>query len=254
MSADKLTKGLFALLAVVLLGVLGTAVFLLITERESAADEPAAAEPAAAVAAEPTTAAAAPASPLPPAVVVQLPTDTPPPATETPLPPTETPPPPATDTPTPVPPTNTAVFIPPTATPIPPTATPAPPTAIPIGAAGLIAGNFYLRDDRSSLTVNGEVWFGFTVQNTTGADVSYNALGFMPRKDGVDIQKWYQQTYGGPNARIRPGGLDWSNHIEFPEAGNYTVRLVICFDGFDNCLAGGGTWHTLSQEISITIN
>ena len=188
---------------------------------------------------------------LPPAVIVELPTNTPVPATNTPVP-TDTPTAvPATETPTAIPPTNTAVYIPPTSTSVPPTNTPAP-TAIPIGVSGLIASQFALQD-RSSYTVNGSIWFEFTVANSTGGDVPYNALGVMPRKDGADVFKWYAQTYGGDNSRIRPGGLTWTNHIELGEPGNYTLRLVVCFDGFDNCLAGGGRWHTLSQEIPVTI-
>lgn len=189
---------------------------------------------------------------LPPAIIVELPTNTPVPVTDTPVP-TDTPTAvPATDTATPIPPTNTAVYIPPTNTAVPPTNTPAP-TAVPIGVAGLVASHFALQD-RSSFNVNGQIWFEFTVANSTGGDVSYNALGVMPRKNGTDIFKWYAQTYGGDNSRIRPGGLTWTNHIELGEPGNYTLRLVICFDGFDNCLNGGGAWHTLSEEIPVTIN
>lgn len=202
------------------------------------------------------TATAVPTQPptLPPAIIVELPTRTPVPATETPLP-TDTPTAiPVTDTPTAVPPTNTAVYVAPSPTAVPPTNTAVPPTAAPqIGVAGLIADYFALQD-RSSFTVNGSVWVEFNVANTTGGDVPYNALGIMPKKNGQDRFEWYQQTYGGPNSRIRPGGLEWANHIELPESGNYTLRLVICFDGFDNCLNGGGTWHTLSNEIPITIN
>ncbi|MFQ5436130.1 MAG: hypothetical protein ACE5FD_14755 [Anaerolineae bacterium] len=70
MTADKLTKGLFAALSVLLLLVLGIAIWLLITEREPAAV--AVVEPMMA-AEEPTTEATAPASPLPPAIVIELP-------------------------------------------------------------------------------------------------------------------------------------------------------------------------------------
>jgi hypothetical protein len=210
-------------------------------------------EPVAAATVPPTAVPTEPAT-LPPAVVVELPTDTPIPATDTPVP-TDTPTPiPATVTPTAIPPTNTAVYVAPPPTAVPPTNTPVPATPVPqIGVNGLIASNFALQA-RSSYTVNGRIWYEFTVSNTTGGDVSYNALGVMPRKDGKDIQDWYQQTYGGPNARIRPEGLSWEDNIQIPQSGNYTLRLVICFDGFDNCLNGGGTWHSLSNEVPISIN
>ena len=163
-------------------------------------------------------------------------------------PPTEVP----TDTPVPTaPPTARPVVVQPTA--VPPTATAVPPTPAPqIGANGLVASNFAVQS-RADLTVNGDVWFEFTVANSTGGEVPYNALGVMPKKDGVDRREWYQQSYGGPDSTIKPGGLSWEDHIELPEPGNYTLRLVICFDGFDACLQQRGTWHTLSAEIPVTI-
>ncbi len=202
------------------------------------------------------TATAVPTEPatLPPAIIVELPSRTPIPATDTPIP-TDTPTAiPVTDTPTAVPPTNTAVYVAPPPTAVPPTNTAVPPTAAPqIGANGLVASHFALQD-RSSYTVNGSIWFEFDLSNTTGGEVPYNALGVMPKKNGSDRFDWYQQTYGGQNSTIKSGGLSWADHIELPETGNYTLRLVICFDGFDKCLTGNGTWHTVSNEISITIN
>ncbi len=55
------------------------------------------------------------------------------------------------------------------------------------------------------------------------------------------------------NDVISPGGLNWDDHINLPEAGNYTLRMVVCFDGAA-CLAQTGTWHTLSNEIPVTIS
>jgi hypothetical protein len=76
----------------------------------------------------------------------------------------------------------------------------------------------------------------------------------MPRKDGTDRFNWFQQSYGGPDATIKPSGLTWEDHIELPETGNYTLRLVMCFDGWDTCTSGAGTFVTLSPEIPVTIN
>jgi hypothetical protein len=136
---------------------------------------------------------------------------------------------------------------------VPPTATTAPPTAVPqTGANGLTASHFAVQD-RAEFSVNGSVWFEFNVANSTGGEVPYNALGVMPKKDGVDRPDWYQQSYGGPDSTIKPGGLAWEDRIRLPEAGNYTIRLVICFDGFDACLQQRGQWHSLSPEIPITI-
>lgn len=163
-------------------------------------------------------------------------------------PPTEVP----TDTPVPtaVPPTAAPVVVQPTA--VPPTATPIPPTPAPqIGANGLMASHFAVQD-RAQLFVNGDIWFEFNIANSTGNDVPFDALGVMPKKNGVDRKEWYQHSYGGNNDVIPPGGLAWDDHINLPEAGDYTLRMVVCFDG-PACLAQTGTWHTLSQEIPVSI-
>ena len=176
---------------------------------------------------------------LPTAMPTVAPTDTP--AV------TDTPPP----TDTSVPPTAAPVVVQPTA--VPPTATAVPATATPqLGANGLVASNFRIQD-RAELTVNGSVWFEFTVANNTGGPISYNAIGVMPRKNGVDRPDWYQQSYGGRNSAVEPGGFSWEDRIKLPEAGAYTLRLVVCFDGYDVCLQNRGTWHNLSGEIPITI-
>lgn len=179
-----------------------------------------------------------------PALPTAIPTEAP-----TEAPPTEMP----TDTPVPtaVPPTARPVVVQPTAAP--PTATTIPPTPVPqVGANGLIAANFAIQD-RAELTPNGSIWFEFDVANQTGGEVPYNALGVMPRKGGVDRPEWYQQSYGGPDSTIKPGGLQWEDRIRLPEVGDYTLRLVVCFDGFDACLQQRGTWHSLSPEVPVTI-
>jgi len=202
--------------------------------------------PAAAVAeAQPTAAmtdgAAEPALPTP------LPT-----AETTAAPPTEAPTEAPTAAPTAVPPTAAPpTAIPPTVAP--PTATAVPPTPAPaIGANGLIASHFALQD-RDNLSVNGDIWFEFTVANSSGGDVPFGALGVMPKKDGVDRPQWYQRSYGGNNDVIPPSGLTWDDHINLPEAGNYTLRLAICFEDYGACLNNPGQWRTLSQEIPITV-
>ena len=193
---------------------------------------------------------------LPPPLIVQ--------STNTAVPPTDTPEPTATpestNTPeaTEIPPTNTPAPIPPTnppPPPPPPTNTPEPPPPPPPpqkGANGLVASHFAVQD-RSDYSAGGRVWFEFTVTNATGSEVPYNVLGVMPKKDGADRLDWFQHTYGGPNSKMNPGGLTWEDNIKMPEAGNYTLRLAICFDGVDNCLAGGGTFHTMSDEIPVQI-
>lgn len=174
----------------------------------------------------------------------ELPTAEPPTAAPTEAPPTPAPPTAVPATAAPPPPTA----VPPTA--VPPTAV--PPTAAPaLGVNGLIASHFAIQD-RAQLTVNGDIWFEFHVANSTSGDVPFDALGVMPKKDGVDRPQWYQHSWGGNNDVIPVGGLSWDDHINLPEAGNYTLRLVICFDG-PACQAQNGTWHSLSPEIPVTI-
>ena len=189
------------------------------------------------------------------------PTD-PPPATNTtmptvtPLPITDTPTPIPTDTPTPIPPTNTPAPIPPTSTPVPATNTPeptAPPPPPQVGANGLVASVFEVEGDHNGYKKKDSIWFNFYVANSTGGEVNYNSLGVMPRKDGVDRFEWYQQSYGGPDSKIRAGGFEWRDNIKLPEPGEYTLRLVMCFDGVSAC-AQGGTFHSLSNEVQIKVN
>ena len=261
-SLDNLTKGLLVGLAILVVFAIGLTTWVLIKEGNTGAtaevgESVAAVSDTPAVPVEEVAPIERPTQ-LPPAVIVELPTITPIPATDTPVPtdtPAATSTPVPTDIPTLVPPTNTAVYIAPTNTPLPPpTNTPVPATAAPqIGVNGLIATSFNLQD-RSKYNTNGRIWFDFNVSNSSGGDVSYNSLGVMPRKNGADVQKFYQHTYGGPNARIRPGGLQWEDNIKINETGDYTLRLVICFDGYDACINGSGKWHSLSNEIPITIN
>lgn len=206
------------------------------------------------VAVEPTETAASTELPAPIVEILAtntpLPTDTP---TDTPEPTatpeaTETPEPTATNTPVPAPP----VVVVPTNTPVPPTATPAP-TAVPVDTHGLVGAHFALQP-RSNYTVNGEVWYEFTVQNTSGGPVPYQGLGALPRKDGVDRGDWFKLSWGGNNDAIPPGGLSADDWIKLPESGNYTLRLAICFDALSACKSGSSPWVTLSQEIPVTIN
>lgn len=185
---------------------------------------------------------------LPAPAVIVLPTDTPLPATATSTP-TATPLP--TDTPIPTPsstPTHTPRPFVPSATPIPPTNTPLPPT-VPPAVNGVEATRFNIQP-RSVYAVNQPVWFEFTVTNSTGGEISFGVLGVMAKKDGADRQ--LQASWS--DAALPATGLNWEDHIDMREAGNYTLRLVICFESKSACTGGGGTWHTLSPEIAVTIN
>ncbi len=182
--------------------------------------------------------------------VVMVMTNTPPAVTDTPEPTatvesTSVPP---TSTPVPVQPTNPP---PPPPTAVPPTEEPPPPPP-PIGANGLVASHFAIQD-RADLVVDGKVWFEFTISNSTGGEVGYYSLGVMPKKDGVDRVDWYQQSYKGQNSTIDPGGFSWEDNIRLPEAGNYTLRVVMCFDDYDSCTTRSGNYQSMSGEIPVTI-
>lgn len=190
---------------------------------------------------------------LPAPVVTEAPTETAVPPTAA---PTDTPE--ATATPeasaTPEPTataTNAPVVVQPTNTPVPPTNTPAP-TSPPVNTNGLSA-SFTLRSD-SSYTVNGNIWFDFTITNSTGQNVPYQALGALPKKDGVIRGDLFKQSWGGPNATIKPEGLSATDWIKLPETGNYTLQLAICFDALSACQSGASAWVGLSPEIPVTIN
>ena len=199
-------------------------------------------------------------TPLPPPVVEVPPTFTPIPTSaqvDAPLRPTSGP----TNTPVPTQPlpTNTAtpvptVFVPPTNTPVPPTSTPLPSPTSP-NTRGLILNYFGLQS-RSVYAVNQPVWFEFDISNVAGGTVPFGSLGVMPKKDGVQRSEWYQGSWGSNNDSIPTGGLQWEDNIKLPQSGNFSLRLVVCFESYQNFRANNnqGPWVTLSQEIAIFIN
>lgn len=187
-------------------------------------------------------------TPLPTSEATDTPEQVAPQASDTPAPTNTLPP--ATPTNTPVPlPTNTSAPAPPPA----PTNTSPPPTPPPQDTRGLVLTSFNIQS-RSDFRVNQQVWFDFNLSNTTGGEVPYFRLGVLPRKGGSDRFDWFQQSYGGPNATIKTGGLEHEDNIKLPEAGTYTLRVAICFDSWEGCNSGGGTWVTLSQEVPVTIS
>lgn len=168
--------------------------------------------------------------------------------TDTPAPTNTLPPSTPTNTPVPLPTNTSAPTLPP-----PPTNTSPPPAPPPQDTRGLVSTHFALQD-RSDYRVNKQVWFEFIIVNNTGGEVPYSGLGVLPRKGGTDRGDWFQQSYGGSNATIKPQGLDWEDNIKLPESGTYTLRLVICFESVSNCVSGQEPWITLSQEIPVTIS
>jgi hypothetical protein len=252
------TTNILLVVAIILVVVLiGVGLWLIFQGTSGSNVEPAAVPPTPIAEVETAVPTLAPPSPTAEQIVIvpptatTIPTDVP---TETPIP-TDTPVP--TETPLP---TNTPVpIIYPTATPIPPTAPPEPtattgppPGPQPVSINGISGKKFEIQD-RSSFCPNCDVWFRFVVSNSSGGNVSFSTLGVVPRKDGKDQWQWFQKSWGGNSDKIDKNGLDWEDHINIPESGDYTLRLVICFGEYNSCKAGNSTHHTLSQEIPITI-
>lgn len=252
-------------LAILLLGFGGYVLLsegVAIAQPTAVPSSPAATQIAEVVVVEPTavasaTAVSAPAE-LPPPQIQALPTHTPPPSpTPSPTPlPTETPIP----TETPVPPTATAVPVVvqptrPPATAVPATAVPtAAPTAVPANTRGLTAS--FGIEGGPSFGANQEIWFNFTVNNSSGAAVPFSVLGVYPKKGGTYRPEFIQASWGGnPTDAIPTSGLVWRDNIKIGESGSYTLQLAICFDAsYQSCKAGGGTWVFLSGDVPVTIN
>lgn len=212
------------------------------SETAVAATETADAAPTATETAEPTDLPAPPVLPTDTPMPTEAPTDTPEP----------TPTPEATTTPEPTATaTNAPVVILPTNTPVPPTSPP-PPTAVPVNTRGL-SGSFSLLPE-SQYTVNGNIWFRFTVTNSSGQNVPYEALGALPKKNGVVRGDWFKRSWGGNNDSIGTGGLTADDWIKLPETGNYTLMLAVCFDPLSACQSGASPWVILSPEVPVTIN
>lgn len=187
----------------------------------------------------------------PPAVIATLtpiPTD---PATATPVPtntlePTETPTFAPTSTPFP-----TAVPI--TATPVPPTATPVPAVPPPVNANGLIGTEIYIENPKQVYAPNEQIWVAYRIGNTAGYSVPYSAFGIMPRSGSSDLRDHFHVHWSGQDTEIRPEGFSWNAWIALPEPGDYTLRLVICFNDYDGCFNGTGDYYTLTEAIPIKI-
>lgn len=203
----------------------------------------------------PTTDLPSPVSTLPPPMIAQLPTATPSPTpipTDTPIP-TETPIPTATPT---VQPTNTKVpvVVAPTSIPL-PTAIPA--TATPANIRGLTATFSLEAGSGATFNPGEQIWFNFVVFNAGTNAVPFGFLGILPRKDGQDRFDLLHDSW--TNSEIGPNGLsagrNWRDHVrELTQSGSYTLRLAICFDAdAGTCRSGGGSWHSLSGEIPVTI-
>jgi uncharacterized protein YraI len=140
----------------------------------------------------------------------------------------------------------------PTATPVPPTATPVPPTAPPAAtkppssysSRGIVGVSFGVANP--NVSVNEQIWFGFTVTNSTNDTVEYSALA-AHTDAGYTAWSWTMQ-------RLKPGEtLEWRDNIKFDKAGTYQLYLGICYAGsVEACKTA--PWDRLSPNVTITVN
>jgi hypothetical protein len=138
---------------------------------------------------------------------------------------------------------------PPQATAVPPTSTNAPPppaaatnTPSVQGAGGIQTLLFQMH--KTTGTPGESIFFDFKVVNNTSSDITYGLLA-AHTDVGVTAASW--------SAPLKPGReLDWTDHINFPNAGTYQVYLGICYDSLDTC-KHGGTWVRLSNSTTVNI-
>lgn len=191
---------------------------------------------------------------VPPTAVPATFTPAPPtaaPATFTPVPPTAAPPTFTQVPPTTVPPTFTLVPItftpaPPTFTPVPPTAV--PPTAIPNMSRGIRGDSFGVRS--SSVGINDDIWFDFKVTNTTNQTIPFSGMG------AVALNMQGKPSFGKPDVMGANQVIEWSDHINIPTAGTYTLYLGMCWlDTRVACEQNGttGGWDLISTGYTVVV-
>ncbi len=143
------------------------------------------------------------------------------------------------------PPTPIPTPVPPTATPV-PTAVPVatnPPAPVGYSSHGIVGNSFDVAYNQGS--VGAQIWFGFSVTNTSSQVVEYSALA-AHTDVGYTAWSWTMQ-------RLQPGQtLTWRDNIKFDKAGVYQLYLGICYAGsVDACRTA--TWDRLSPNVTVTI-
>ena len=143
------------------------------------------------------------------------------------------------------PPTPIPTAVPPTATPVPTAVPVASNTPAPVGysSRGIVGNSFGVAYPQGS--VGAQIWFGFSVTNTSSQVVEYSALAGHTDA-GYTAWSWTMQ-------RLQPGQtLEWRDNIKFDKAGVYQLYLGICYAGsVDACRTA--TWDRLSPNVTVTI-
>jgi len=112
-------------------------------------------------------------------------------------------------------------------TPIPPTATPNP------GEWRGLVVNAYRLERHGPFGSGGDIWFNFSITNSTNGTISYTALGTWVEETGQFQKSWTYSSLG-PGAVLRH-----RDHINIVGQGEYSLYLAIQFsDGFGVRLSG----------------
>lgn len=134
-----------------------------------------------------------------------------------------------------------------------PTNTPVPPTATNTQAAtnGLRGDRWNIENPTREYIANQDIWFNFTITNTSNTAFPYKCLGAKVPGASVAQCSWGN----GSNDQLKPGEtLSWRDHINLP-VGTYNLALGICNLGDTascrNSASNG--WIILSTSIQVTV-
>jgi hypothetical protein len=109
------------------------------------------------------------------------------------------------------------------ATPVPPAPTAPPPTEAPANYRGLVPKGYQVEGAPGPYSVGADIWFNMWIDNTSGEEVKFKALGTVVEETGQFQQSW---TY----SEFTPGKhLSWRDHINIPAAGTYKLWMTIGF-------------------------
>lgn len=154
----------------------------------------------------------------------------------------------------------------PTTAPAAATATTAPANSGPIatgaGSRG-ITGRLEIDGGRLTYSLNERIWFWEEMKNTTAGNIQYGILGVEAQRvtSGSKILQTSWSALSGPlqidagctGPTDRCGGR-WRDGMNIGVAGQYQLRLVICYNlTIPECNQAGAQWEYLTDAILVTI-
>jgi len=135
----------------------------------------------------------------------------------------------------------------------------------PIAGTHGVSGQLSMCGGKLNYAVNERVCFVEWIKNTTGAPISYGALGVQAvslNGGGTKFQtSWDAQGAASGLLWIDPGCIGptdrcngaWEDGMRLPSAGNWRLSMQVCFSDFTTCL-NAGDWETLSIPIVVAVN